>query len=178
MNKSHAFQTIRLTQETSWTAIERLSLDDECKSAVNLASEFFFSLCLPLMSPSLHLSCLCSFTWLFLFPVFHSFCYVTPIFLPSICPSFPPARLSLCRPGGLSQSAERGVLPGPGLPGEVPLRRHRGRLLQPQTDPRASAHPRPHHRPVSRLTFYRGIIKKKKKNKLWSQLELQTTTHL
>lgn len=25
----------------------------------------------------------------FLFPVFHSFCYVTPIFLPSICPSFP-----------------------------------------------------------------------------------------
>lgn len=97
----------------------------------------------------------------FLFPVFHSFCYVTPIFLPSICPSFPPARLSLCRPGGLSQSAERGVLPGPGLPGEVPLRRHRGRLLQPQTDPRASTHPRTHHRSVSRLTFYRGIIKTK-----------------
>lgn len=71
----------------------------------------------------------------------------------SLSVSSPFPSFSCCRSGGLSQPSERRVFPGPGVSGEMSLRRHRGRLLQSQADPFTPAHPRTHHRPVSRPAF-------------------------
>lgn len=88
------------------------------------------------------------------------FCYFTSFPLPTFCFSsyFSASAFSFFvlpvyphRSRGLSQSSEWGVLPGPGLSGEMSLRRHSGRLLQSQTDPCSSTHPWTHHRPVSQL---------------------------
>lgn len=94
------------------------------------------------------------------------FCYFTSFPLPTFCFSsyFSASAFSFFvlpvyphRSRGLSQSSEWGVLPGPGLSGEMSLRRHSGRLLQSQTDPCSSTHPWTHHRPVSQLLVVSNI---------------------
>lgn len=151
MNRSHTFQTIRLQRESESDSL--LSGRQPMMNATLQPIQHLMSFSLP----HLHLSCL-SFVTCFSFfflslPSFHSFCYVAPTPSPPLCPP-----LSFrCRPGRLPQPPERRLLPGPGVSGEMPLRGHRGRLLQPQTDPRTCAHPRTHHGPVSRLTFHRGV---------------------
>lgn len=155
---------IYLQRETVWD-IDRnhfLSfLVRYCKSNIQ-------NVCLSSSPPSLYLFCLLSatpllpsFTWISFFSSLSTRC-------PPFCLSPPPlilritwtASLSvssrpalLCRSRRLSQPPKRWLFPGPGVSGEMSMWRHRSWLLQSQTGPRTSAHPRAHYRPVSWLEF-------------------------
>lgn len=151
MNRSHTFQTIRLQQESESDSL--LSGRQPMMNATLQPIQHLMSFSLS----HLHLSCLSFVTcFSFFFFSFHHSILSAMSLPPHHHPSATPLSFR-CRPGRLPQPPERRVLPGPGVSGEMPLRRHRGRLLQPQTDPRTCAHPRTHHGPVSRLTFHRGV---------------------